>query len=142
MEERTACRNIRPLFVPFLLILAVLWSGCSGGGKGGISGPVNPQKPLTWEAPTQFADGGALDPSKDLSSYEIYINETGTFLPGDAPGAVSPAVDAASGVPVTAYDLSTIVPPLQAGNTYFLAMRSVERNGGKSDLTPPVRFVY
>ena len=107
------------------------------------SGPAISPKPLSWNAPTQFADGGALDPSKDLSSYEIYINETGNFLPSDTPKAISPAVDASSGTPVTTFDLAKITPSLQGGKTYYVAMRTVETNGGKSGFSdPPIRFVY
>jgi hypothetical protein len=133
--------------LPVLLLAVpwVVWISCSGGG-GGASSPVSPPgspKLLRWDAPTQFADGGALDPAKDLSSYEVFINETGGFLPTDTPRAVIPAVDAASGNPVTSFNLSTIRPALESGKTYFLTMRSVEKTGGKSPLAlPAVQFVY
>ena len=144
MKATTARRILWRLFVLLLLIPWILWNSCSGGGGGGTSPvPDNSTVLLRWKAPTQFADGGALDPSKDLSFYEIYINETGDFLPNDEPRARSLAVDDSSGNPVTSFDLKKISPPLVPGKTYFVALRSVEKNGGKSVLTlPPTKFIY
>jgi hypothetical protein len=144
METKFARRDMRVVFVLLLLISGIVWGSCSGGGGGGnSSGPAISPKPLSWVAPTLFADGGTLNPSQDLSTYEIYINETGIFLLSDTPRAVFPAVDASSGAPVTTYDLAKIVPPLQVGKTYFLAMRTVEKNGGKSGFSdPPIQFIY
>ncbi len=126
-------------------IFAVLWIACGGGGGGGGDGstPVPSSKVLNWDSPTQFADGGTLDASNDLSFYEIYINETGVFLDNDAPKAAFPAVNISSGAPVTTYDLATITPSLETGRTYYLAMRATEKNGGRSGYTlPPLAFVY
>jgi len=143
MKIKHTHRNRWILCVLLLLIPWILWFSCSGGGGGGTpSGPDNPPGSLHWKAPTQFADGGSLDPSKDLSLFEIYINETGSFLPNDQPRAVSPAVDSASGAPITSFDLKKISPPLEQGKTYFVAMKAVETNGGKSVQTLPTKFVY
>ncbi len=122
------------------------FSGCPAAGRRRGRGRVDTRsssKVLIWDSPTQFADGGTLDASSDLSIYEIYINETGTFLDNDTPRATFPAVDASSGAPVTTYDLATITPSLETGRTYYLAMRATERNGGRSGYTlPPLAFVY
>ncbi len=143
MKIKPAHRNRWILFVLLLFTPWILWFSCSGGGGGGTpSGPANAPGSLHWKTPTQFADGGALDPSKDLSLYEIFINETGDFLPNDEPRAVSLAVDGSSGTPITSFDLKTISPPLEQGKTYFVAMRAVETNGGKSAQTLPTKFVY
>jgi len=67
-------------FILLLLIPAVLWFSCNGGGKGGDpSNTGNSPKTLIWKPPTSFSDGGVLDPARDLEKYEIYINETGSF---------------------------------------------------------------
>jgi hypothetical protein len=143
MERKSAQKNMWVALVLLLFLLGIFWISCSGGGGGGTSsGPANSSRLVRWEAPTQFADGGALDPSKDLSSYEIYINETGNFLPNDEPRAVSLAVDASSGNPITSFDLKKVSPPLELGKTYFVAMRAVETNGGKSVQTLPAKFIY
>lgn len=142
MKAKSARRNIWVFFVLLLLIPAVLWISCNGGGKGGNpSNTGNSPKTLIWQPPTRFSDGGVLDPSQDLAQYEIYINGTGSFSPSDAPRAVSPAVDPSTGSPVTSIDLKKIVPPLESGRTYFAAMLAVDKNGAKSDLAlPAIQF--
>lgn len=144
MKGTSARRILWRLVLLLLLIPLILWNTCSGGSGGGASpGPANSTVLLRWKAPTQFADGGALDPLKDLSIYEIYINETGDFLPNDEPRARILAVDDSSGNPVTTFDLKKISPPLEPGKSYFVALRSVEKNGGESVLTlPPTKFIY
>ena len=144
MEAKFARKDIWAVFVLLLLMPAVIGSSCNGG-KGASPTPVVviPTKNLSWQPPTQFSDGGVLDPSRDLAQYEFYINETGSFSPNDAPRAVSPAVDPSSGSPVTSYDLTRIVPPLESGRIYFAAIRVVDQNGAKSNLTTPtVQFTY
>jgi len=146
MKEKSGHRDLWIALGLLSLFLGIFWISCSGGGGGGggtSSGPDNAARLLRWTAPIQFADGGALDPAKDLSAYEVFINESGTFLPTDTPRAVTPAVEASSGNPTTSFDLAKVSPPLQVGKTYFLTMRTVEKNGGKSAIAlPAVRFVY
>jgi hypothetical protein len=144
MTAKSVHRDLWVFVVLLLSVPSISWFSCGGGGGGGISaGPANPSKLLSWDAPTQFADGGALDPATDLSSYEIYINETGNFLLSDTPKAISPAVDPSSGRAVTTYDLGQVFPRLQVGKTYFLAIRTVEKNGGKSGFSDPsIWFIY
>lgn len=154
MDAKYSISVKRVAFVSVLLIAAFFVCSCKsggsaggslegggGGGGGGNGGGPTPNI-LSWQPPANFDDGGALDPLKDLSLYEIYINETGNFLPTDAPRAVSLTVDTSSGVPITSFDLVKISPPLQLGKTYFVSMRAVDTNGGKSPLTPPALFIY
>lgn len=139
MEAKTLARHIRGSVLVLASILLFSWIACSGGG----SGVAVSSNRLAWDAPMQFADGGTLVPSEDLIYFEIYINETGTFLDSDIPGAVIPAVDASTGSAVTTFDLATITPPLEKGKTYYLSMKTIEINGGRSDFTPtPLQIVY
>jgi hypothetical protein len=143
MKTKASHRFLWILFILLLLSPGIFWNSCSGGGGGGTaSSPPGSTKSVHWGAPTQFADGGALDPSKDLSSYEIFINETGNFSPEEAPRAISPAVDPSTKIPITSFDLVKISPPLQLGTTYYVAMRAVDTNGIKSVLTLPTKFIY
>ena len=144
MEAKSAHRNVWIIFILLLLIPAVLWFSCNGGGKGGDpSNTGNSSKTLIWKSPTLFSDGGVLDPARDLEKYEIFINETGSFSPNEPPRGEFPAVDPASGSPVTSYDLSKIVPPLVTGRIYFAAMRVIDKNGTKSDMSyPAIQFTF
>ena len=120
----------------------VLWISCNGGGTGG-NNTGNSPKTLVWKSPTLYSDGGVLDPARDLEKFEIYINETGSFSPNEPPRGEFPAVDPASGSPVTSYDLYKIVPPLKTGRIYFVTMRVIDKNGTKSDMAyPAIQFTY
>jgi len=55
-----------------------------------------------------LADGSTLDSAKDLDLFDVVINETGNFSPDEVPCAVLPAVEASTGNPVMAYELSKI----------------------------------
>jgi hypothetical protein len=131
------------LFTATLLLGgAVLYWIVSHGGSAGQATPV-PGLIVSWQAPQRFSDGETLDPARDLSYFEIYVNDTGTFAAGDSPRTLIPAVTVPMGEPVTSFDLSAVVPPLQKGRTYYLSMRSIDRKGVRSVLAlPPVRFVY
>jgi len=144
MEAKSARRDVWVVIILLLLITAVLWISCNGGGKGGgPSDTGNSPKTLIWKSPTLFSDGGVLDPARDLEKYEIFINETGSFSPNEPPRGEFPAVDPASGSPVTSYDLSKIVPPLVTGRIYFAAMRVIDKNGTKSDMSyPAIQFTF
>ena len=151
MKAKSAHHNIWVAFVLLLLIAAFLGSSCKSGGSsggslegsGGGSGGGLPPKILSWRPPVRFADGGGLDPAQDLSYYEIYINESGNFLSNDSLTDVVSAVDPSTGNLVTSFDLTKVSPPLLQGQNYFVTMRTVEKNGGKSDfMLPPTQFVY
>jgi hypothetical protein len=144
MEAKSAHRDVWVVIILLLLIPAVLWISCNGGGKGGDpSDTGNSPKTLIWKSPTLFSDGGVLDPARDLEKYEIFINETGSFSPNEPPRGEFPAVDPASGSPVTSYGLSKIVPPLVTGRIYFVAMRVIDKNGTKSDMSyPAIQFTF
>ncbi len=102
-----------------------------------------PARTVSWEAPRSYSDGRALDSSKDLAGYEIYINETGKFSARDTARAFVRGTDPVTGAAITSFDISKCVPPLQPGKKYFLSMKSVDRKGVRSDFfLPPVRFTY
>lgn len=98
---------------------------------------------LSWRAPLTFSDGAVLDPSRDLSTYEIYVNDTGLYSLSDVPQATIPAVDPDTGNLVTSFELSEIDPPLQTERIYYLTMRAVDKNGVPSGFSlPSLRFIY
>ena len=135
-------RNALLFTVTLLLGAAVLYWIGSRVGSAGPATPV-PGRIVSWQAPQKFSDGGTLDPEADLSYFEIYVNDTGTFAAGDSPRALIPAVTLPMRIPVTSFDLSAVVPSLEKGKTYYLSMRSIDRKGVRSPpALPPVRFVY
>jgi len=140
--------SVRRLPVIFLLIAIVLspLSGCGGGGgtsEEGISGGgAFPAKILSWNPPSQYTDGSPLDPGTDLDSFEIYINENGSFSNADNEMAAVSAIDSGSGQPTTTFDLSNLAPFLSQGVTYHVSIRTVALNGLKSDFSPGATFSF
>lgn len=138
---RSGCLHFTGVILLLILLLASSSCGNAGCGKGQPSTSPAYRKTLRWEAPSRFSNGAALDHSRDLSSYEIYISETGDFVSGVVPSATFAAVDPATGKPVTSFDLSNVRSRLQQGKTYFLTMRAIDKKGVKSDFAfPPARF--
>ncbi len=138
-QGRSGCRRVAAAG-SLLVAAAFTFIGCSGCGSDKSGAPA---RTLRWEPPRAYADGQALDASKDLAGYEIYVNETGTFSAADTARAFVRGTDPPAGAPVTSFDLSKCVPPLQPGRKYYLSMKSVDREGVRSDLAlPPVLFTY
>ena len=92
--------------------------------------------------PSQYTDGTPLNPVADLDSYEIYINENGSFSNADNEMAAVSATDSGSGQPVTSFDLANLSPFLSQGVTYHVSIRTVALNGLKSDFSPPATFSF
>lgn len=125
------------------LALVFSFSGCGGGGSDAQSAaPPPPSSPkiLNWIPPTTYADGTALDPARDLSILEIYVNTTGTFGNNDTPIAYVSAIDQATGRVSTSFDLSALSQFLSRGVQYRVAMRSVAQNGNKSSFSASAAF--
>jgi hypothetical protein len=135
-----------------MILLAIL-SGCGGGGAsssgdigGGIAssgdGTAFPAKTLTWAAPESYTDQTSLNPLTDLSEYEIYVNESGSFADANTPSAVVSAVDTLTHTLTTSFNLASLGPYLSKGVVYRVSMRAVAVTGLKSDFSPPASFSF
>jgi hypothetical protein len=135
-----------------MILLAIL-SGCGGGGGsssgdigGGIAssgdGTAFPAKTLTWAAPESYTDQTSLNPLTDLSEYEIYVNESGSFADANTPSAVVSAVDTLTHTLTTSFNLASLGPYLSKGVVYRVSMRAVAVTGLKSDFSPPASFSF
>lgn len=125
------------------LAMAVLLIGCGGGGGGtSSSGTPSPaaSKVLGWTPPQAYADQTPLDPAKDLSHYEIHINDTGDFSKSDVTEATVSAIDPANGKLVTSFDLANLGSNLAQNVKYYVSMRSVSNTGVISDFSPAASF--
>ena len=119
-------------------------SACGGGGGGGASttggGSSLPPKILTWSPPTTYTDSTPLNPVAELDSFEIYVNNSGTFSPADAPVAYVQAVDPGSGHVTTEFNLANLGPFLSPGVVYRVSLRAVALTGAKSDFSQSAAF--
>jgi len=127
------------------MILLGILAGCGGGGGGGSSsggGETLPAKTLSWAAPESYTDNTSLNPLTDLSEYEIYVNESGTFADTDTPKAVLSAVDTTTHTLTSSFNLANLSPYLSKGIAYRVSMRAVAVTGLKSDFSPPASFSF
>jgi hypothetical protein len=134
-----------------MIVLGILVStfvaGCGGGGGGSAAttdlpaGTGTPTaKVLSWTPPQNFADQTPLDPARDLSHYEIHINDSGNFSLSDVTEATVAAIDPGTGQLVNSFDLANLSPYLAPNLTYYVSMRSVSTTGVKSDFSPAASF--
>jgi hypothetical protein len=110
------------------------FSGCGGGDEAG------PAKTASWAPPSTFADGTPLNPAVDLSNYEIFVKETGSFSDADTPTAIVSAVDPGTHQVTTSFNLANLGPYLQKGVSYYVSMRAVALDGLKSAFSAPASF--
>ena len=125
------------------IILLGSLSGCGGGGGSSTSdGSPLPAKTLSWAAPESYTDNTSLNPLTDLSEYEIYVNESGSFADTDTPKAVLSAVDTTTHTLTSSFNLANLGPSLSRGVVYRVSMRAVANTGLKSDFSPPASFSF
>lgn len=122
----------------FMLVSAL--SGCGGGGSGESN--AYPSKILSWDPPTSFSDSTPLDPARDLDTYEVYVNETGTFSDTSSHMAEVRAVDSRTGNPGTSFDLDNLRAYLTPGVTYHVSIRAVSISGLKSAFSGSATFSF
>lgn len=132
----------RIVVASFLVLTGFLIPACGGGGsEGGPAAPQYPAKTLSWEPPASYADSTPLNPATDLDSFEIYINESGTFSDVDKMAAVA-AYDSQSSKVTTSFNLANLSPYLSKGVVYRVSLRAVTKNSVKSDFSPPATFSF
>ena len=126
-----------------MAILLGILAGCGGGGdsSSGDGGTPLPAKILSWAPPSSYTDSTSLDPKTDLSEYEIYVNESGSFTNSDQPSAVVRAVDTTTHTLTTSFNLANL-GYLSRGVTYRVSMRAVANTGLKSDFSPSASFSF
>jgi len=135
----------------FVLIVALAtFSGCGGGSSSAESGtppPAGsgtplPARTLSWEPPISYVDQTPMNPVTDLDRFEIFVNESGSFTGADSPMAAVSAMDPATHLLTTSFNLANLSPHLTAGPKYYVSMRAVALTGLKSDFSPPVPFSF
>jgi hypothetical protein len=125
-----------------MMILLGILSGCGGGGDSSSgSGTPLPAKVLSWAAPVSYSDSSSLNPMTDLDTYEIYVNQSGSFTDSDTPSAIVNAVDTTTHTLTTSFNLANI-DHLSMGVVYRVSMRAVALTGLKSDFSPPASFSF
>ena len=135
-------RRLSKTFLIYIIVATLF--GCGGGGPTETSSGSEslPPKILSWQPPTKFVDNSPLDPVKDLSRFEIFVNKDGVFSEADNEMAAVSAADSASGQVATTFNLANLSPFLSKGVTYHVAVRAVTMTGVKSDFSPCATFSF
>jgi len=97
---------------------------------------------LSWEPPASYADNTPLNPATDLSSFEIYVNESGNFSDGDKEMAAFAAYDSQSGKVATSFNLANLSPYLSKGVVYHVSLCAVSKNNVRSGFSPSAAFSF
>lgn len=124
------------------ILMIVFVSGCGGGSadSDGSGDGVIAAKTVSWAPPATFSDGARLNPTADLSSYEVFVKESAAFSDADSPTAIVSAVDPATNQVTTSFNLANLGPFLRTGVTYYVSMRAVALDGLKSGFSAPAPF--
>jgi hypothetical protein len=133
----------RKILLTILTASVAILMGCGGGGtadSGNDGGVAVPAKTASWAPPATFSDGTPLNPAADLSNYEIFVKETGSFSDADTPTAIVSAVDPGTHQVTTTFNLANLGPFLQKGVNYYVSMRAVALDGLKSGFSTPASF--
>ncbi len=97
---------------------------------------------LSWSPPSAYTDNTPLNPVAELDSFEVYVNTSGSFSNADAPLAYVQAVDPASHLLNTEFDLANLGPYLSKGVVYYVSLRAVALTGARSDFSPSASFSF
>lgn len=128
------------MFIALILALGSVF-GCGGGETESSSEDYAvAEKTAAWSPPATFLDGTPLNPAVDLSNYEIFVKESGSFSEADTPTAIVSAVDPATNQVTTSFNLANLGPFLHKGVSYYVSMRAVALNGLKSGFSAPASF--
>ena len=130
-------------YTKLILFGMILSAGLAIMGCGGSSGGDSlPSKMLSWQPPSSYSDGTPLNPSTDLDSYEIYVKENGIFSETDNEMAAVSATNGVNGQVNTSFNLANLAPFIETGITYRVSVRTVAKNGMKSDFSPSASFSF
>lgn len=144
-NPRKSFSTILCSILSILILAGFMVPGCGGGGStesGGSPAVTLPAKTLSWQPPDSYADGTLLNPATELDSFEIYVNEDGSFTATDKPDAALAAYDSGSAQMSTSFNLANLGPFLSKGIQYHVSVRAVAKNGLKSDFSPSATFSF
>lgn len=142
MNPRKSYSTFLFSILSILVLAGFLVSGCGGGGSADSPGTALPAKTLRWQPPASYADSTPLNPSTDLDSFEIYVNDNGQFSATDKPDAALAAYNAGTAQVTTSFNLANLGPYLSKGIQYHVAVRAVAKNGLKSDFSSSAAFSF
>ena len=129
----------KQVITALVCVLGTMLISCGGGGS---AGETLPAKILNWDPPTTYIDGSALNTSVDLESFEIFLREDDNFSQSDQPEAAVAASNPQNGQITTSFNLANLSYFIKKGVVYHVSIRTVAKNGMKSNFSPSATFSY
>jgi len=136
-------------FLMILIMAMIVLPGCWGGGEGGSSEVTPPSGSITsleWDPPKITRDGTPINPVRDIDHYEFFLRTDENFTDSDLPVAQVSAVtdvfnpegNIHSIGPTTEFTLENLLPFVEKGKRYYIAIKAVGIDGIESGFMAPV----
>ena len=140
------------VFLLALIVAMIVLPGCDIGGSGSeggsseISSRSGSITSLEWDPPKTFGDGTPIDPVRDIDHYEFFLRTDENFTDSDLPMALVSAVtdvldpngNFQSKGPTAEFTLENLLPFVEKGKRYYVAIKAVGIDGLKSGFMTPV----
>jgi hypothetical protein len=135
------------VFLMALIVAMIVLPGCGGWGESsGINSPSGSVTSLEWDPPKTSGDGTPINPVRDIDYYEFFLRIDENFTDSDLPVAQVPAVtdvfdpngNFQSRGPTTEFTLENLLPFVERGKRYYVAIKAVGIDGLKSGFMAPV----
>ncbi len=134
------------VFLLALIVAMIVLPGCDSGGSSEVSPPSGSTTSLEWDPPMTSADGTPINPVRDIDHYEFFLRTDENFTDSDLPVAqVSAVTDVfdqngnfQSRGPTVEITLENLLPFVERGKRYYVAIKAVGIDGLKSGFMSPV----
>ena len=139
--------SIRLTVVLLALIVAmIVLPGCDSGRSSEVTPSSGSITSLEWDPPQTFADGTPINPVRDIDHYEFFLRTDENFTDSDLPMALVSAVtdvldpdgNFQSKGPTSEFTLENLLPFVERGKRYYVAIKAVGIDGLKSEFMAPV----
>jgi hypothetical protein len=134
------------VFLLALIVAMIVLPGCGSGGNSEVTPPSGSITLLEWDPPKTSGDGTPINPVRDIDHYEFFLRTDENFTDIDLPVALVSAVtdvfDSNGNFqgrgPTAEFTLENLLPFVERGKRYYVAIKAVGIDGIKSGFMAPV----
>lgn len=134
------------VFLLALIVGMIVLPGCNSGGSSEVASPSGAITSLEWDPPKTSGDGTPINPVRDIDHYEFFLRTDENFTDIDLPvaqvSAVTDVLDPNGNIqsrgPTAEFTLENLLPFVESGKRYYVAIKAVGIDGIKSGFMAPV----
>jgi len=134
------------VFLLAFIVAMIVLPGCDSGGSSEVTPPSGSITSLEWDPPMTFGDGTPINPVRDIDHYEFFLRTDENFTDIDLPvaqvSAVTEVLDPNGNIqssgPTSQFTLENLLPFVEGGKRYYVAIKAVGIDGLKSGFMAPV----